>query len=134
MKMMDAKPNPYQIVIGQRVTEEKVLTARAMRRKLTPAERILWQRLRRNRLGGFHFRRQQVIAGFIADFYCHRAALVVEVDGPTHEQDYDRERDQIFADKGITVLRFTNDEVMQHVDRVLGRIVEYLRGRVNLTP
>ena len=50
---------------------------------MTPAEKILWQELRANK-PGFHFRRQQVIAGFIVDFYCHKAALVVEVDGDIH--------------------------------------------------
>ena len=47
---------------------------------MTPAEKILWNELRANKLG-VHFRRQQVIAGFIVDFYCHKSALVIEVDG-----------------------------------------------------
>jgi very-short-patch-repair endonuclease len=51
---------------------------------MTPAEKILWQELRVNKLG-VHFRRQQVIAGFIVDFYCHKAALVIEVDGDIHD-------------------------------------------------
>ena len=54
------------------------------RRDLTLAEKILWQELRGNKLG-VHFRRQQVIAGFIVDFYCHMAALVLEVDGDIHD-------------------------------------------------
>jgi very-short-patch-repair endonuclease len=51
---------------------------------MTPAERILWQELRGNKLGA-HFRRQQIIAGFIVDFYCHKVALVIEVDGDVHD-------------------------------------------------
>ena len=51
---------------------------------MTPAEKILWNELRANKLG-VHFRRQQVIAGFIVDFYCHKAGLVVEVDGDIHD-------------------------------------------------
>ena len=51
---------------------------------MTPAEKILWQELRANKLG-VHFRRQQAIAGFIVDFYCHKAGLVVEVDGDIHD-------------------------------------------------
>ena len=47
---------------------------------MTPAEKILWKELRANKLG-VHFRRQQVIQGFIVGFYCHKAELVVEVDG-----------------------------------------------------
>ncbi len=52
--------------------------------EMTPAEKILWEELRANKLG-VHFRRQQVIQGFIVDFYCHQAGLVVEVDGDVHD-------------------------------------------------
>ncbi|MHB8778456.1 MAG: endonuclease domain-containing protein [Anaerolineales bacterium] len=55
------------------------------RRDMTPAEKILWQELRANKLG-VHFRRQQVITGFIVDFYCHKAGLVIELDGVFYEE------------------------------------------------
>jgi len=51
---------------------------------MTPAEELLWEELRANKRGG-HFRRQQIIAGFIVDSYCHKVALVVEVDGDIHD-------------------------------------------------
>jgi very-short-patch-repair endonuclease len=56
-----------------------------------------WQHLRANQLNGLHFRRQQIIDGFIADFYCHVARLVIEVDGEIHQQqaEYDAERDRV---------------------------------------
>ena len=72
------------IIPGQPVTKEKLQRAKELRRDMTPAEKILWQELRGNKLG-VHFRRQQVIAGFIVDFYCHKAGLVVEVDGDIHD-------------------------------------------------
>ena len=80
---------------------------------MTPAERRLWNCLRANRLGGLQFRRQQVIDGFIVDFYCHAAAVVVEVDGPVHDDraDYDAERDRILTARGLRVVRFTNEQV-----------------------
>jgi very-short-patch-repair endonuclease len=58
---------------------------------MTAEERLLWEALRRNTIDGLHFRRQQVIAGFIVDFYCHSAALAIEVDGAFHREtvDYD---------------------------------------------
>ncbi|WKZ37082.1 MAG: DUF559 domain-containing protein [Anaerolineales bacterium] len=68
------------IVTGQKVAKEKLERAKELRREMTPAEKILWQELRANKLG-VRFRRQQVIQGFIVDFYCHKSALVVEVDG-----------------------------------------------------
>ena len=112
------------IVIGQRVEDEKVRIAKALRRAMTPEERILWQRLRGNRLRGLHFRRHQVIDGFVADFYCHAAALVVEVDGPIHAQqaDYDRDRDKVLRKRGFRILRFTNEQVRNALDQVLARI------------
>ncbi len=81
------------IVIGQRVADAKHARAREMRTAPTAEEELLWQRLRRNALGGFHVRRQQVIDGFIVDFYCHATGLVVEVDGAIHDQQasYDQE-------------------------------------------
>jgi len=80
---------------------------------MTPAEHMLWQRLRANRLGGFHFRRQKVIDHYIVDFYCHQANLVVELDGSGHldQQEYDNERDQHLQERGLKVLRFWNNEV-----------------------
>ena len=114
------------IVIGQQVSQEKVRLACAMRRDMTAAEAVLWKRLRTNALG-VHFRRQQVISGFIADFYCHKAALVVEVDGATHKEDYDAERDQVFSSLGIEVMRFSNAQVQQQIGVVLSQIRQRLK-------
>jgi very-short-patch-repair endonuclease len=85
------------IVIGQKVTRIKIQRAKELRREMTQEEKILWQHLRANRLNGLHFRRQQIIDGFIADFYCHATRLVIEVDGEIHQQqaEYDAERDQV---------------------------------------
>ena len=69
------------IIVGQRIQGAKIARAKELRRNPTPAERLLWAHLRRNQLGGYHFRRQQVISGFIVDFYCHRAAVAIEIDG-----------------------------------------------------
>lgn len=76
---------------------------------------------------GFHFRRQQAIAGYIADFYCHSAGLAIEVDGSTHDNaEYDARRDEVFASKGIKVMRFTNEQMTRQTDVVLQVIWEYL--------
>jgi very-short-patch-repair endonuclease len=113
------------IIPGQRVAKEKLQRARELRRDMTPAEKILWQELRANRLG-IHFRRQQVIAGFIVDFYCHKAALVVEVDGDIHDlqQEDDTKREKALQDMGLRVVRFRNDEVLKDISVVVGRIKE----------
>ena len=116
-----------QIVIGQKITAAKAARAREMRREMTPAEAKLWARLRTNRLEGFHFRRQQVIEPYIVDFYCHQAALVVEVDGGAHldQQEYDQLRESQLNARGLQVLRFSNRDVMKNMDAVL---VEILRA------
>ncbi|MBV9864323.1 MAG: DUF559 domain-containing protein [Abitibacteriaceae bacterium] len=113
---------PQNIIVGQRIQAGKQEKAKAMRRDMTPAERALWQRLRNHQLQGLHFRRQQVIFGVIADFYCHEVALVVEVDGGYHDPGHDAERDAILAAQGITTLRFSNNEVLHNRQAVLARI------------
>ena len=95
---------PEKVVIGQRVQEAKVISSR---RKLTP---------------------RQIIDGFIADFYCHSAALVIEADGPVHDPEYDAERDRVFAARSIRVLRFTNRDIIERVGFVLSRIRHHLEG------
>lgn len=72
------------IIPGQKVTKEKLERAKELRREMIPAEKLLWQEVRAKKLG-VRFRRQQIIQGFIVDFYCHKAALVVEVDGDIHK-------------------------------------------------
>jgi len=130
---MEEQVTPQNIVIGQQLQEAKIILARNMRREMTTTEAMLWARLRRNGLG-INFRRQQIVDGFIADFYCHAAALVVEVDGPTHDAKYDAERDQIFAAHGITVLRFTNKEVYTKIGFVLSRLRQYLAAKMPNPP
>ena len=112
------------VVIGRRTDPDKIGRAKELRRRMTVPERILWRHLRTNRLEGLHFRRQQVIDGFIVDFYCHRAGLVVEVDGKVHEgrTAYDRERDRVLAAHGLRVLRIRNEEIRQDLPAVLARI------------
>jgi len=104
--------------------------ARELRKNMTPAERRLWQKLRANRLEGWHFRRQQIIDGYIVDFYCHKAGLVIEVDGPIHlqQKDQDAERDAVLFARGLRVIRFTNREVMNNTNQVLQTILHELKA------
>ena len=101
-----------RIVIGQQVNPAKKQRARELRRKMTPEEKILWHYLRDGKLG-FKFRRQQVVAGFIIDYYCHEVGLILEIDGGIHEtqKEYDIKRDQILQNRNLHVLRITNQEL-----------------------
>ncbi len=111
------------IIPGQTVTKEKLQRAKELRRDMTPAEKILWQELRANKLG-VHFRRQQVIAGFIVDFYCHKAALVIEVDGDIHDlqQEEDARREKVLREMGLRIVRFRNEEVLEDLFAVVAKI------------
>ena len=82
---------------------------------------------------GFKFRRQHAIGPFIADFYCHEAALVVEVDGDIHlsQQERDDRRDKYLTEKGLRVVRFTASWLARDEAAVLGRILELCRERTS---
>jgi very-short-patch-repair endonuclease len=94
---------------------------------MTPAEKLLWQELRANKLG-VHFRRQQVISGFIVDFYCHKADLVVEVDGDIHDlqKEEDARREKVLGELGLRMIRFRNDDVLKNLSTVLENITRQL--------
>jgi very-short-patch-repair endonuclease len=100
--------------------------ARQLRRNATPAERKLWQALRLLKSEGFHFRRQVPLAGYIADFACHRARLVIELDGGQHNDDAAIARDAARSTKlcghRYTVLRFWNHDVLKDAAAVMDQI------------
>ena len=111
------------IIPGQRVVKEKLQRARELRREMTSAEKIFWQELRGNKLG-VHFRRQQIIVGFIVDFYCHRAGLVIELDGSVHanQSEEDAHRGKVLNEMGLRFIRFWNGEVEKNLAEVLRKI------------
>ncbi len=89
--------------------------ARELRKHQTPAEEALWQLLRNRRLLRLKFRRQVPLGPYIADFYCHRYRLVVELDGPVHEEHeqiaHDEDRALYLSVLGVTILRVPNQRV-----------------------
>jgi very-short-patch-repair endonuclease len=101
--------------------------ARALRKNSSDAERILWSELRDHRLNGARFRRQVPIGNYIADFVCHAASLVIELDGGQHFSDAreaaDARRSTIIEAGGFRVLRFSNHDVMTNRTGVLETIV-----------
>jgi very-short-patch-repair endonuclease len=98
--------------------------ARTHRRDMTDAEAALWKRIRRKRLNGLRFRRQHPVGRYIADFYCHELKLLIELDGAPHDnrKEYDEHRDAYLEGGGITVLRFSNDQIEHSMDTVLETI------------
>jgi very-short-patch-repair endonuclease len=107
--------------------------ARALRKNSTDAERLLWAALRDHRLNGASFRRQVPIKNFIADFVCHAAKLVIELDGGQHFSDQaeqaDAARSAVIEAQGFKVLRFSNLDVMTNRDGVLETIASAIAER-----
>ena len=103
-----------------------------LRKTQTGAEEIMWQNLRNRKILGFKFRRQHPLDKYIADFYCHEAKLVIEIDGKIHnlpeQQEYDKNRSLHIEEMGIKVIRFTNEEVYNNLDQVLNTIKNSLNN------
>jgi len=104
--------------------------ARSLRSRQTDAETLLWTRLRASRLCGFKFRRQVPISGYIVDFVCIVASLIVEIDGGQHADriEFDAARSAVLAKSGFRVLRFWNNEVQHRPDDVLAEILRQLQA------
>lgn len=103
-------------------------TARLLRKNMTNYEELLWERLKGKQISGLRFRRQHPIDIFIADFYCHDARLVIEIDGDIHIQqiEYDDGRTAEIEKFGIKVIRFTNSEIVNNIEAVINKIGNYL--------
>ncbi|MGN7990212.1 endonuclease domain-containing protein [Pedobacter sp. 22226] len=104
--------------------------SKALRRKQTDAEEMMWQCLRNRKILNFKFRRQHPVHQYIADFYCHEAKLIIEIDGRIHNnpenQEYDQNRTDELKKIGIKVIRFTNEDVSNNLDEVVNIIKSYL--------
>jgi very-short-patch-repair endonuclease len=109
--------------------------AKSFRSNPTPEEAKAWAYLRDRRTAGWHFRRQQVIEGFIVDFFCAKLRLVIELDGAVHDQpevlEYDKWRDGILTARGLKVIRVPNDQVLP--DR-LEAILSGRQSELGVTP
>lgn len=117
---------PYYHGASKRIFDN----AKQLRRKSTAAEDLLWQMIRNRRVLGFKFRRQHPLLHFIADFYCHEALLIIEVDGSIHDlehiQHYDQQREAMIHELGITILRFSNESIFSEADAVIKTIETHL--------
>jgi very-short-patch-repair endonuclease len=112
--------------------------AQAMRKNPTAGEKALWNILRKFRYKGYIFRRQHPVDIFIADFYCHKLKLIIEVDGGVHNSDqaieYDDGRSGELEKYGLKIIRFTNDEVLNETDKVIFQIQDYINRLTSPSP
>jgi very-short-patch-repair endonuclease len=112
--------------------------AKQLRQAMTRAETLLWRYLKAHHVDHLSFRRQTPIGRYVLDFVCHRAKLVVELDGETHDFEArhrgDQARDAWLETRGYRVLRFTNAEVLNSLEGVLITIREAARSRISSPP
>ena len=103
--------------------------ARDLRKGGNLAEALMWRELKNSQLNGFSFDRQNIIGHFIADFYCAKARTVIEIDGSSHNDkvEYDRQRDAYMHGLGLTVIRISDFDVKHNLDFVL----QFLRQHPN---
>ncbi|HEU4860488.1 MAG TPA: DUF559 domain-containing protein [Chitinophagaceae bacterium] len=108
--------------------------AKKLRNKMTSAEEVMWMHLRKG-ISGYKFRRQHPIGNYIADFFCHKAKLIVEGGGSVHNNDEIKKSDFIrqsdLEKLGYTILRFTNEEVSKQTETVLNKISEIVNIIIN---
>jgi very-short-patch-repair endonuclease len=112
--------------------------AKSLRQSMTRAERLLWRYLKAHHLDGLGFRRQVPMGVYIADFVCHAARLVVELDGETHDfearQRYDLSRDTWFEARGYFVLHIPNEKVLGNLEGTWELIRATARKRLPTPP
>ena len=116
----------------------KIKLARSFRKAMTHAEVLLWQGLKGHSREGMTFRRQHPVGPYVADFYCAKAKLVIEVDGQIHEREdrpqRDALRDQCFAEQGIETMRLSAADIMVDAHDVSDGVIRYVRGKLGLAP
>ena len=111
-------------------------TARLLRKQMTKSEELLWERLRGKQLLGLRFRRQHPIDIFIVDFYCHDARLIIELDGEIHNErvEYDDGREAEIERYNLKVIRFSNHEVLNEIEKVVEIITSVVKERLSSPP
>ena len=101
----------------------------ALRSQLTDPERILWKRLRVLKDRGLHFRRQASFGNYVLDFVCHRAKLIVELDGSQHAKEkqirQDAKRTTFLESRGYRVMRVWNNDVFENPDGVAEAVLAF---------
>ena len=104
--------------------------SRILRENMTAAEEYLWAKIRTDKVQGYRFYRQKPTGIYIADFYCHKAKLVIEIDGSQHSsiqnREYDQGRSDFFMGLGIRVIRFSNRDILSNINAVLEKIKQLL--------
>jgi very-short-patch-repair endonuclease len=135
MKLKDLNPKLLMAYLGKskensyfyNSSKASFNDAKELRSNQTEAEALLWEVLRNRQINGLKFRRQHPVCSFIVDFYCNEAHLIIELDGSIHDEPKTLERDKmrtdVFIEKGLKVIRFKNEDVMNDLNYVIHKII-----------
>lgn len=123
---------PQGVIRNQKINPKKLELARQFRKNPTENEDVVWQMLRNRQIKNLKWRRQQVIDGFIADFYCAELNVVLEIDGSVHDKEevkeYDAYRTSVFESKGIRIFRLKNEDCDKlHLTELIENIIKSVR-------
>ena len=112
------------------IDAKKTTFAKHLRHNQTSAESLIWAELRGRKCGGYKFRRQVPIGKYVVDFLCIKQKLIVEIDGPSHEEskDYDANRTQVLESLGYHIIRLTNDDVFEDLEASIEAIWQALEN------
>jgi len=116
-----------------RTSQTVQAAAKRLRQRQTPAEQALWQRLRRDQIGGLRIRRQHPLGPYVVDFYCAKCRLVIEIDGDIHRFRHraDCARSEWLEARGYHVIRFSNEQVLGQIDWVTTEIEKAVQDRLD---
>ena len=119
-------------------SKDLIKRAKELRKAPTEAEILLWEAIRNHGFSNFKFRRQHPVKWFIADFYCHKLKLIIELDGGIHHEisqaEYDERRTAELEDLGIQVIRFSNEEIYNNLESVLQIIAQTIQRSSSPSP
>jgi very-short-patch-repair endonuclease len=131
IKNTHTSPLSSGLIFLQKTSDDKISRARKLRKKMTEAERVLWFYLRDRRLCGLKFRRQQIMDGYIADFFCHEKKLLIEVDGGIHNTEpqkvIDARKESAALSRGLHIVRIENKEIMHSIKVCLKKLEEFMK-------
>ncbi|MBN1471086.1 MAG: endonuclease domain-containing protein [Syntrophaceae bacterium] len=109
--------------------------ARSLRKKGTKAEALLWLYLKGRKIGAYQFTRQKPIGNYIVDFYCSKLRLAIEIDGISHDDklEYDRQRQRQIESQGVRFLRFSDEDVRENLEDVVQVIADWVENENRLS-
>ncbi|MCP9291536.1 endonuclease domain-containing protein [Gracilimonas sediminicola] len=108
--------------------EDLIAKARWLRKNSTPGEIEIWKAIKNKKLLGYKFRRQRPIHRFIVDFYCRELRLAIEIDGRSHDYkiEYDKQRQEIIEQLGVSFLRFSESDAKHYTESVVMEIERWI--------